>query len=399
MTETLGKQISYQVQKLKEIIAAHNQAGEICGLFSHHILSDTPEFKVEWSVECNQAWLDNTFDENNAHQVSSLGYSLNAKYNKTGEEKFAKALNLLKKRNHFKGGHVTFPYQPLTFLGLALGAKSLKDPSIRSGAVEWLTSILKERFKIGQIQGFHYLFYKYIEYHLTDKQIEIGDISEHSTLEELSFLEMGITKSIFQIPNPLENLQQIRKNILIQLLESPIDTIEPEKTPIIWYATNESITKQVENLLISPSFVSTLLSRFEDAMRRWKPDWTLNDEKDVQNIIWLILSSYFTDLVDEETLPKFGHSSYKPDFGIPSLRLLIEVKYAYKKEDFKKRIEKEIMQDSVGYLTNTQQYKKIIVFIYDNSRSVQEHSITRRDLMKVNGIEDVIIVSKPSQLP
>ena len=61
-------------------------------------------------------------------------------------------------------------------------------------------------------------------------------------------------------------------------------------------------------------------------------------------------------------------------------------------------IEKEIMQDSIGYLTNNQQYKEIIVFIYDNSGSVQEHNITRRDLIKVKGIEDVIIVSKPSQI-
>lgn len=296
------------------------------------------------------------------------------------------------------GAHVTFPYQPLTFLGLVLGAKSLKDRATRSGVIEWLTNVLKERFKIGQIQGFHNLFYKYIEHNLTDKQIQIGDVSEYSTLEELAFLELGIMKKIFLIPNTQENLQQIRKNLLIQLLETPIGTIEPEKAPIIWNATNESITKQVDDLLITPSYVSTILLRFEDAMRRWKPEWLLNDEKDVQNIIWIILRSHFDDLVDEETLPKFGHSSYKPDFGIPSLSLLIEVKYVRKKGDFKK-VEKEIMQDSVGYLTNPQQYKKIIVFIYDNSGSVQEHNTTRRDLVKVKGIEDVIIVSKPSQIP
>ncbi len=34
-----------------------------------------------------------------------------------------------------------------------------------------------------------------------------------------------------------------------------------------------------------------------------------------------------------------------------------------------------------------------------NSGSVQEHNIARRELIKVKGIEDVIIVSKPSQIP
>jgi hypothetical protein len=57
------------------------------------------------------------------------------------------------------------------------------------------------------------------------------------------------------------------------------------------------------------------------------------------------------------------------------------------------------MQDTIGYLTNTQQYEKITVFIYDASSSVQEHDITKRDLLKIKQIEDVIIVSKPSQIP
>ena len=69
-----------------------------------------------------------------------------------------------------------------------------------------------------------------------------------------------------------------------------------------------------------------------------------------------------------------------------------------KKEDFKS-IEQEIMIDTIGYLSNTQDYDKIIIFIYDNSGSVQEHGTTKRDLIKIKEIEDVIIVSKPSQLP
>ena len=77
--------------------------------------------------------------------------------------------------------------------------------------------------------------------------------------------------------------------------------------------------------------------------------------------------------------------------------MLIEVKYIYKKTEFKK-IEQEIMVDSVAYLSKTQDYDKIIVFIYDESSSVQEHGTTKNDLMKIDGIEDVIIVSKPSQV-
>jgi len=40
--------------------------------------------------------------------------------------------------------------------------------------------------------------------------------------------------------------------------------------------------------------------------------------------LWLILRCYFPDVVDEHTLPKLGHSTYRADFGIRSLKLIIE---------------------------------------------------------------------------
>jgi hypothetical protein len=169
---------------------------------------------------------------------------------------------------------------------------------------------------------------------------------------------------------------------------------------------SESISTDIESCLLSPHYVSAILSRFESAMKRWRYDsdklkkpirWPIVSEREVQDILWLVLRSYFDDLIDEEALPKFGHKFHKPDFAIPSLRLLIEVKYIYQKDDFKK-IEQEIMVDTVAYLSNTQNYDRILVFIYDESSSVQEHETTRKDLIKREEIEDVIIVSKPSQV-
>ena len=127
--------------------------------------------------------------------------------------------------------------------------------------------------------------------------------------------------------------------------------------------------------------------------------WPIVSEREIQDILWLILRSVFDDVVDEETLPKFGHSTYRADFGIPSLRLLIEAKYTRQASDFKK-IEKEILEDTVAYLLHTKErYDRIIVFIYDHSSSVQEHSVTKNALLMLPQVKDVIIVSRPSQLP
>jgi hypothetical protein len=142
-------------------------------------------------------------------------------------------------------------------------------------------------------------------------------------------------------------------------------------------------------------------------MRRWRWDeddlhdpvrWLVRSEREVQDILWLILRSVFEDVVDEETLPKVGHSTYRADFGLPRLGVLVEVKYARHHTDFKK-IEKEVMEDSVAYLRNAGPYKEIVVFIYDESASVQEHDMTAAALRELSGVSDVIIVSRPSRLP
>ena len=104
------------------------------------------------------------------------------------------------------------------------------------------------------------------------------------------------------------------------------------------------------------------------------------------------------DLVDEETLRTVGHSTFRADFGIPSLGLLIEVKYARKASDFKD-FEKQIYEDYVAYLTDNEPYRKMAVFIYDESLSTQEHGTTRNALLKLPDISDVIVTCRPSHVP
>lgn len=141
-------------------------------------------------------------------------------------------------------------------------------------------------------------------------------------------------------------------------------------------------------------------------MKRWRWDgdnlqnpihWPVTQEREVQDILWLILRSYFPDIVDEDALPKLGHSTYRADFGIGSLKLVIEVKFASSKDDFK-QIEKEVQEDCIPYLRDIR-YESLIVFIYDDSASVQEHDTTRRALLQLPGVAEVVIVSRPSQIP
>jgi hypothetical protein len=142
-------------------------------------------------------------------------------------------------------------------------------------------------------------------------------------------------------------------------------------------------------------------------MERWRWDtdevknpvrWQVEAEREVQDILWVMLRPYFEDLVYEDPLPKVGHASYRTDFGLPSLRLLIEVKYARKAATFRE-LEKEVMEDSVAYLANTDRYDRIVVFIYDDSSSSEHHATTRRAMLEIPNITDVVIASRPGRIP
>jgi len=412
MTDPVIYTITYQLQKLRDKIQKYNEKANLFGLFSCHILSDSPEFGIDWKVACNDDdWIENNLKRNksNLYNVAELGYSihLNNKVNSKILELFVKSLEILKKRNHFDGTHLSFPYQPVTFLGLALGTKHIKDSREKELYTHWLLGILKERRKRGKISSFHNLFYSYIDSELENKPSDVPDRLDSSSLADLSFIDWALRKHYFQFSGGKFNIDKFRHKLLLSLIHADIDQVEPEQLALIWYATKNSLSERVAYLIRTPNNLISILLKFESSMKRWRYDddsskspirWPIQSEREVQDILWLMLRPFFDDLIDEQFLPKLGHSSYKPDFAIPSLRILLEAKFVRKGTDFKK-VEKEILEDSVGYLTNTKEYDGIIVFIYDHSCSVQEHEETIRGLKQVQGIEEIVIVSRPSQLP
>lgn len=115
----------------------------------------------------------------------------------------------------------------------------------------------------------------------------------------------------------------------------------------------------------------------------------IRDEKDFQNFMYPILRSHFDDLEDEHYLPKYGTKTYKPDFGIPAAKLLIELKFI-KNLSGLKRCQSEIHDDVIGYLGSSNKYNKIIAAIY-NYNNIAINSSEIKKLEMARGIERVIV--------
>jgi hypothetical protein len=116
-----------------------------------------------------------------------------------------------------------------------------------------------------------------------------------------------------------------------------------------------------------------------------------SNEKGVQDILWISLRSHFDRLEREETLPRFGAKAYRPDFGIPDLRILVEVKFIGENTEIAS-IQEGILADIPGYLADASQYDGIVELVYDHAQKLRDPRRFIDDLKSVEGIIEVIVV-------
>lgn len=400
MTEEIKKTIQNQISNITKKISEKNLVGDPEGLFSRHILSQKTPFTIDWSVDCDEEWIkkyDSEIRQGNYIHLASLGFSLfMVGSNDILEREFSEGISQLMKRDAFPLDRISVAFYPRMFLGIILGVKSVPDSE---NEIKWIQEVLKKRQEMDDSDQTHKLLYQILESILYDKKnpIEHSTVESLSKIEELSIVYWGIKQSLFSISS-IDDLLEIKKSIINKIsLESDFDN---DLLPFIFFAVNSIVVETTDSIILTIDHISKILGNFESAMERWtwkdSKQWKIENEYDVQNILYLILRSVFDDTEYEDPTQKFGSGSSRLDLKIPSQEVIIEAKFARKESDFKK-IEDEIKIDSIDYIKSTS-YKKIIVFIYDDRSSVQLHQRTINALKQIESIQDVIIVSKPSHM-
>ncbi len=388
------------LDRLRVAVLEQNRSGSVEGLLAHHILRENALVHIEWQVGCTQEWVDSEFKPINLDHVAALGYYLWANPTSKFMPQLLDGLSRIRERDAFKGEHLSIAHNPSRLLGIILGSLAAGDAGAET--LTWCRAVLERLEQKGEADFdplMPYLFYRAM-----NRKI---NISHHhkATLYELALLDWVIRQDMQQTEPSLKQLQEDRQQVLFAAA-TDLRFESASQAAFILTSVTSTIFRALGNAVFSARHVAAVLQNFEAAIKRWRWDgddlqkpirWPITQEREVQDILWLILRSYFPDVIDEDTLPKLGHSTYKADFGIGSLKLIIEAKFVTSKDDFKK-IEKEVQEDCIPYLRDLR-YESLIVFIYDDSASVQEHDTTRRALLEVPGLVEVIIVSRPSQLP
>jgi hypothetical protein len=271
---------------------------------------------------------------------------------------------------------VTFPNDPRQLIGIALAVKVVHDELPQADA--WLRQIIDDRrFRAGDTR--HDLIRQHVRSTLSGGDPEFTVLPDTPDAVQLALVYWMTVVGTARFADPAADLSIVQQGVLNGILCVRAADLPVPDAALLRAAAGRIIEASVDIAVLNRDHVGVVLRRFTPAMRRWRYDdparikqpvqWPVNAEREVQDIVWLLLRSAFGDVVDEEPLRKLGHSSYIADFGIPSLGVLVEIKNVRAATDFK-HIEKQI---------------------YDASASVQEYALTADALLGIEHIADVII--------
>ena len=151
----------------------------------------------------------------------------------------------------------------------------------------------------------------------------------------------------------------------------------------------EASRVEVAHSPVAAPELGRVLRRFRECCQYLKD--VPKNERAVQDVVWIIIRAHFDRVDRETTLPQFGIKGYRPDFGIPELRTLVEVKFIGEKTE-PPRIQDEILADVPAYLTSQSIYDSLVVFVYDAEHKLRDPAPFIRDLSSVTGITDIIVV-------
>lgn len=153
--------------------------------------------------------------------------------------------------------------------------------------------------------------------------------------------------------------------------------------------------------------VGVLLRRLPAGLRRWTWDlqkktpnstpqkWVVENEYHFQNLLCLVLAPVFADLRDEEWLASVGHKKPRADLVIPSLHLVVEVKY-WRTHVSPQDLISQIAEDVSLYLKVGSPYRKVLPVIWDQGRRTEQYDLLIAGLNEIRDVVTPVLVAQPA---
>lgn len=339
--------------------------------------------------------------------VATLGFAVSVLSQlENVEDSLLAGLQWMKERKTFTPNRMpTFEVDGLALLGIAQGIAECKEQMM--GLKEWVINLLQESLKNTRLDPSE-RSYMCAANLLICRSLNVTIPIGVSDIESDLALVLN-AKGFHKVT------QEIERETLALILQSD-HTEQDINRAAVQLAALESLLRQTPKALLhTPSVegIVQLLSSINRSFRRWhrrekaqsrkegtKPiQWLPSNEAHVQDLLWFLLAPIFPDLEDEEHLPSSDHKHPKYHLGIPSLRLIIEIKWIVNgnPSEFDKIVE-EVSVKTFSYLSPSSRYDKLIIFVWDNSHTTEEHQPLLQELQKIEEVVDAVVIPCPREL-
>ncbi|RAJ78953.1 hypothetical protein CLV59_10613 [Chitinophaga dinghuensis] len=231
-------------------------------------------------------------------------------------------------------------------------------------------------------------------------------------LDNLSDLELALNTKYENLFDEID-LDTVYQTIITRSLEPQID---PE-IAICQMAALTYIAKKLPAIsLTKPTIeqVVSLLNNIPSGFKRWPWEekaktttstaqkWDIQNEYHVQSLVYFLLAPIFPDIEQEFSMEQLGQLNARADIGIPSLNVIIEIKFLRQNTPFTKMLE-EVAADASLYFKKDgvylNKYNKMLVLLWDNSRRNQEHREFIKAACQLLNIEAAVVLSRPGNMP
>lgn len=329
--------------------------------------------------------------------VAVLGYA--ASLSRSLAAPFADALSWLMTRQYFVPGRPQmFEENGLALLGVAVGIAAL-SPGEGDPARTWLEGLLREVFRRTRPQDWN-------ESLINAAAVIAREGSGLASKIDDDLLIALAAKGIGSITE----VNRANAWAIISALTGQGDGMTRAAAQLAALTLMLRDASTLRPGSTSPADVARLLAGVASSLRRWTWEtvprtpksavarWDVENEYHVQDLLWAILAPVFPDLDDEEWLKSLGQHHPRADLAIPSLRVIIEVKFLRKGKGAFAAVIEEVAADSGTYLQEGSGYEHIVAFVWDDEARTEEHAELRRGLLQIRGVDDAIVVSRPSKM-
>lgn len=240
--------------------------------------------------------------------------------------------------------------------------------------------------------------YKFAGLYLSSKDELINILSEKYSKADLKlkyFLSKVEPSLINQLRKevikfPLESISILIKKVLeienVSETELNNALIEISKNEVD--VQTQLLLEDLEKVLIKIKYINKnseevirdVLSNFSNAIqkiikdrRKGHLDFTIEDEYDVQDILYVVLKSIFPTLRDEDPIPKVGAKSTKIDLILREEKILIEVKMIKEKDSNETHFIEQLKIDFESY-HECKWLDKLFCFVYDPHKKTRDIS-------------------------